>query len=436
MALDLGTVLAVVEVVRKCMAMYERIESLPKQMAQMGRRIKRLSIYLGDLEAFVMAKPTTAFAALYSGQRAALVEVLASIQGNVAKVHDVFDRYEKGILSRSKNLEFRAKWLSSIWFSLVDSSPGKVQTIMEEIDQDAVELRDWLDFMTLKGVQVLVQASWSPDTPPLDRGRDRGRGTDETAATTQRAVPSPSPSPAPPRRDYKILFVDPYNTARGVVAEALVKLFGQLTVKNGGDWRISEVESVGFFVKSKSDCISTIDGLDYSFKTFKKPWMEGHESAAKTALAAVFDNKWYDHPFKEVLQQEMASRKSRGLQKDMFTRFDYIVVFTNREHDNMIKLKDAIRRTRGASRASTHGKGRILQLGTFLKQDGGPAREILHPAGVNSDGPRSRQDWNKKVAEIKTALKELLKREMQWKQPESRGKAPAGGQKTLEVGKA
>jgi protein-tyrosine-phosphatase len=434
MALDLGTVITAVEFVQKCIAIYQRIESLPQEMNRMGRRMEQLKPLVTSLESFVKKKPTTAFVTLYSGQRQDLINILVDIQRNSAQVYDLFERYEKGILSRSKSLEFRAKWMSNIWFSLIDNSPEKVQDIMDEIDYEREVLGHYLNIMAVKGVEdlhVLLLANLGADNAPPGRARRRA----ERLAITQSPLRSTSPSPVPPRRDYKILFVDPYNTARSVVAEALVKLFGQLTVKTGGEWRIGEVQSAGFFVKKASDHVDTIDRLDYSFKSFKKPWMVGSESPSKTPLDAVFDNKWCDHPFKKVIREEMAARTSRGLQKDMFTRFDYIIVFTNREHDNMVKLKDAIHKKGGSSRASTRSEGRVLQLGTFLNQKGGMPREILHPAGVNSDAAQSREHWNRKVAEMKTALKEFLEQEMEWRNPAAKGK-PTGGQKTLEPGKA
>lgn len=426
--MDIGTVLAVAELVQKAIAIYERIESLPQQMAQMGRRMEDLNMFLVRLQRFIekgaggsdkpggnQNKPKTV---LMSGQVDDLRRLLGRIKTSAEKVYDIFDRYKKGILSRSMGLEFRASWASHLWFSLFDNSADKVKAIMEDIEQERSQLRDYL-------VLMAVEKAYEPRP---------GRQPERTSALATTRRPVPSPSPAPPRQDYRILFVDPYNEGRSVVAEAVVKLLGQLTRKARGDWRVAEVQSAGFFAAKGSDCVDVIDGLQYSQKSFKKPWLPGGKSPNRTALAAIFDNKWCDYPFKKDIRAEMAGRSSCGLKKDMFSRFDFIIVFTLREHDNMVKLKEALSRDKtGASVGVPRGKGRVLQLGTYLGQKKGEVREILD-AEV-SDPIKNREKWNQKVSEIKTALKGFLKQEMKWAQPEDKDVAVAG-KGALKPGKA
>jgi protein-tyrosine-phosphatase len=420
---DLGTVLTVVDLVQRGIVIYQRIESLPQQMKQLGRRMERLNIFLVRLKAFVEknAKNKNTSSSLLSGQVSDLDALLKGIEANAAKVHDLFERYEKGTLSRSRDLEFRARWMSQIWFSLVDSSPDKVKEIMEEIDYERSVLSDYLSLMA-------VDKGPAPSAPAKPRA---GRAVEKQPATALTAVAkraSPSPSPAPPRRDYRILFVDPYNEGRSVVAEGLVKLLAQLTLRARGDWRIAEVRSAGFFAKDQNECVDVIDGLKYSHETFKLPWWPGGKSPSRVAMAGLFDNKWCNHPFKEEIRTEIAARKSRGMKKDVFSYYDFIVVFALREHDNMVKLKEALRKKTGAG--PPRGKGRVLQLGSYLSPRKGAVREILHPAATN-DAKLNREKWNAKVAEIKTALKEFLKQEMKWEQPNDKG--PAASNQSLEV---
>ncbi|KAK4040616.1 hypothetical protein C8A01DRAFT_35380 [Parachaetomium inaequale] len=412
--MDLGTVLTVVELVQKAIAIYERIESLPQQMAQMGRRMEDLNVFLVRLQNFLEReaennkkakndkKPRTQ---LLSGQLDDLRRLLGRIKTNAEKVYDVFDRYKSGILSRSKDLTFRSPWMTQLWFSLVDSSADKIQAIIDDIDQQRSLLRDYL-------VLMAVEKAYEPRP---------GRSLEKTtlAVPTRRAPPSPSPTP--PRRDYKILFVDPYNEARSVIAEALLKLLGQLTLKARGDWRIAEVHSAGFFAKRKSECVDVIDGLDYSDKTFRLPWRSSSKSPDAMALSAVFDNKWADYPFKEDIRNEITERTSRGMMKNVFSRFDFVFVFTIRDHDNMIKLKDALLKKEGAD-AAPRCKGRVLQLGTYLAQKRGQVQEILHPL-EKKDPKKDREGWNKQVSEIRTALKGFLKQEMKWTPPDDKSAA-------------
>ncbi|KAL2262397.1 hypothetical protein VTK26DRAFT_1446 [Humicola hyalothermophila] len=413
MALDLGTVLAVVEVVEKAIAIYERVESLPQQMSSLGRRMETLNIFLIQLKLFVRRKPTTAFSTLYSGQMEDLAKLFARIQADAEKVYDLFERYERGILSRSKGLEFRARWMSRLWFSLVDNMPEKVQAIMEEIDWERRVLSDYLSLMAVARVE--------PQPDP-----DRWGPAKKFKA---------GPATPTPRRNYKVLFVDPYNTGRSVVAEALVRLFWQLTLATGGDWRIGEVQSVGFFVRGQSDCVDVIDSLNYSYPSFRKSWMDGGQVPTRMGLTAVFDNKWCDHPFKRTIADEMQVRQSRGVQKNMFTRFDYVIAFTRREHDNLIKLKNALESNSGGGAPRSRGRARVLQLGSFLSQEGGILREILSPV-ANPDGSQNRQRWNRAVADIRVALKAFLKQEMEWRQPQTMGKDSTGSLERMGPGTA
>ena len=60
-----------VDLVQKAIAIYQRIENLPQQMTQLGRRMERLNIFLVRLKEFIAKnnkKSKNAPATLYSGQ--------------------------------------------------------------------------------------------------------------------------------------------------------------------------------------------------------------------------------------------------------------------------------------------------------------------------------------------------------------------------------
>ncbi|KAK0633977.1 hypothetical protein B0T14DRAFT_415668 [Immersiella caudata] len=390
MALDPGTILSVIDLIKQTVALYERIDGLPQQMTNLGRRMESLNIYLVPLEAFVKSKNTasTAYARLFPGQKEELAKLLGNIKLNAEKVHDLFERYEKGILSRSRDLVFRTKWAGQIWFSLVDSSPEKIQTLMDEIEYDRRILNDYLTLMNARAV-------W------------------------ERPIAQVPASPAPTRpsgsRKYDILFVDPYNVGRSIVAESLVKLLGQATLKAKLDWRLNLVHSAGFFVRAGSDCVDVIERLNYSYPSFKKPLIAGGALPQDVALDAVFDNKTFEQPFKKTFRNSLSARRSRGLTKDTFKRYDFVIVFTSREHDNATKLKQALGDKYGQE-VVAKGKGRVLHLGAYLAASGAP-KEIVVPK-VTKPGAEGRQQWNAKVSQIKTAIKGFLKKEMEWVAPE------------------
>jgi protein-tyrosine-phosphatase len=373
--------------------------------------MQRLEVFLVRLQAYVQTKKNSAAATLFSGQKQDLGDLLTGIREHAAKVYDVFDRYERGILSKKYDLQFKFKFATQLWFSMVDSSPEKIQALMDDIEYDRSILSDYLTLMNVEGVEeILNKVSKPTNDKKKEKGKEQANAKDKKNDTRV----SPSPSPAPIRRDYKILFVDPENTGRSVVAEALVLLLQGLTARANGDWRIKEVHSAGFFVRKHGDCADIIDKLDYSFKSFKKPIMDGGQTPTYAAVSSVFDNKLFEYPFKKNVKDHIAARRSRGLTKDMFTKYDYIIVFTNREHDNVIKLKEALVRAYGRS-ATARGKGRVLHLGGFLTLDGMP-REITTPDKA-LDGTQSRDNWNWKTSQIKTAIKQFLKSEMKWNMP-------------------
>ncbi|KAL2168994.1 hypothetical protein VTG60DRAFT_6567 [Thermothelomyces hinnuleus] len=432
--MDLGTVVAVIELMQKAIDIYERVEGLPRQMRQLGKRMELLNMFLARLQDFLeQTEPGHEQARLLPGQRDDLVKLLGEIQANAEKVHDLFYRYENGILSQSMGLTFRMSWAKQLWFSVVNSSADKVEAIMEDIDQQRSVLRDYLVLMS-------VEKAYEPRPP--------GKKPDKAAltTTTTKRHPQPSPSPAPPRRDYRILFVDPYNGARSVIAEAVVKLLEHMTARVHGDWRIAEARSAGFFTRRDNGCVNVIDRLDYSDPSFRLPWRTGDDGNDEdddddnysTAMLALFDNKWADYPFKKAIRSDVMSRLSAGLPRDVFARFDFVFVFTVRDHDNMVKLKEALGKRKAAKSGSvrvSRGKCRVLQLGAYLAQRQGRVREIRKPLPTG-DPTRDREMWNRRVSEIKTAIKGFLKQEMKWTPPDAKSLPASANKKDPETGKS
>ncbi|KAK0653160.1 hypothetical protein B0T16DRAFT_111566 [Cercophora newfieldiana] len=391
MALDPGTILSIIDLIQRTVTLYERIEGLPQQMTNLGRRMQSLNIYLVPLEAFVKSKPNTASARLFPGQKEDLSKLLGNIKSNAEKVHDLFERYENGILSRSRDLVFRARWASQIWFSLVDSSPEKIQALMDDIEYDRGILNDYLTLLN-------ARAAWERPSPQVWSPR-----------------PSAQPGQEPSSRTYNIIFVDPSNIGRSIVAEGLTKLLGQATIKANKPWHLNLIHSAGFFVRARGNCVDVIEQLNYSYPSWKIPIIAGGALPQGYALDALFDNRMFEQPFKQTIRNSLAARRSRGIAKDMFKRYDFVVVFTSREHDNATKLKQALRNKYGDA-AFAKGKGRVLHLGAYLTASGAP-KEIVVPK-IIKPGAEGRQLWNAKVSQIKTAIKGFLKQEMDWVAPE------------------
>jgi protein-tyrosine-phosphatase len=230
---------------------------------------------------------------------------------------------------------------------------------------------------------------------------------DDKKDNKNKKKPSPSPSPAPPRKDFKIIFVDPANLGRSVAAEARCKQMKEWTKASKGGWRIQTIHSAGLLLKDRTD-LPDVPGL--------KRDIAGGQNPIGLALDAVFDNKAFDFPAKKDVHIAMLKKRSNGIKKDIFKKYDFILVFTSLDHERMLRIKNALTEKEGAKEVTARGKGRILHLGSYLTLDGIP-REIEDPRKTGKEPKVTRADWNWKAAQIKVAVKEFLKREMQWKQP-------------------
>ncbi|KAK4647323.1 uncharacterized protein QC761_124430 [Podospora bellae-mahoneyi] len=439
MADIIGTIVTLVETVQSAVTLYQRIDGLPTQMTQLGKRIERLSPFLSRLESFIKKRPAAASSSLYPGQKQDLRQLLDAINDHIKKATDLFERYEKGILSRSHDLEFRARWVSQIWFSLVENSPEKVQAILDDIEYDRGVLSDYLALMAVDKQPDIPSPNLitSPapkkiiiNSPANKNIADSPKKNNLSPSSAPAKRPSPSPSPIP-RQDLKILFVDPYHAERTAIAESLLALFRELTLlyRSNTPWRISAVSSAGFFVKNSSDLVPVISSLNYSYPSWKKDFKPGGpgDVPKPEALKAIFDNNWANYPFKNAIKSQISTRPSVGLTKDVFEKYDYIIVFTKREHDNMVKLKEAV-----TAMTKERQRARVLHLGVYL---GG---EIVYPTLAKGAGEvieqTNRHEWNKKVAQIKTALKEFLRQEMRWQMPELPGPEKNDGKQIKDTG--
>jgi hypothetical protein len=159
-----------------------------------------------------------------------------------------------------------------------------------------------------------------------------------------------------------------------------------------------------------------LPGLTYRHASYQLALSDGGKPPNAVATAAVFDNKSFGRVarFKDALRDEVAARPARGLRRDVFRAYDYIVVFTSREHDNMLQLRAAM--AGGAGAGGEHrSRARIVHLGRYVQPDG-VVREIVYPP-KDKDGKHQRGRWNQKVAELKMAIRRFLQREMDWVPP-------------------
>jgi len=440
MSLSPDTILQVVEIVQKAVVIYHKIKDGPDQMKKIGRRMERLSALLVNLEHHVRSKSKTALARLRKSQTEHLLAVIDDTKADCTKVYELFDKWDNN--TGPFGFQFRFATVAQAYF-LLGTNADKLEALAGDIEEHRKEIDTYLGLMgaegiedNLKGIkrlqddnnamkkqldaiQQLLQAG-QPGPALVVAGAAAVPGGALADAPKPNAPrpgrPSPSPSPSSPKRDLQIIFVDPFNLGRSVIAATITRLTKEWTLQAGGDWRILKAQSAGFFVKKGCDCVDVIENLDYSYQSYKKPMGAGDAKANATAVQALFDNKSFDYPFKKTVKDGLDKRRSRGVRRNIFAEFDYIIVFTAREHDNMIALRKALIAKDGKA-AAPKGKGRVIHLGRYLTMDGVP-REIIDPP-KNQDGSDIRANWNFKISQIKMAIKGFLREETRWTAPKS-----------------
>ncbi|KAK9780702.1 hypothetical protein SCAR479_01888 [Seiridium cardinale] len=430
---SLDTVFQVVEIVQKAVEIYERISEAPETIRKLGRRMERLETILVNLEKHLRSNSKHALARLRESQTEDLLRIIDDTREDCGRVYVLFEKWEKKI--GPLGLQFKdnavAQFVAQAYFAL-GSSAKELESLAADIDIHRRDIDGYLGLMGVQGLQAnhdtlqemkkeikalhdllkaqnqLAPPQPVPPSPPKQSNANKKK-------------PRPSPSPSPPRKDLRIIFVDPHNLGRSVCAEVLTSLYGASTSKTNGAWRIATVHSAGFFCKAGNDCTDLIEKLDYKHGSYKLAMSYGGKKPIEAATAAVFDNKSFGQIeyVKNLVKQQTDSRVSRGIKKDIFKAYDIILVFTGREHDNMIKLRSAIRASEGKD-AAPRDKGRIVHLGRYSTKDG-TVKEIMDPPKKN--GVHDRDEWNKKVAELKIAIRSFLEKEMDWTPPGKTAKA-------------
>lgn len=388
MADALGTVTTVLHIVKEAYELYCKIKDCPPLMERIGEHLELVQLDLERIQAFLKATPVSK-----QGTRVLLC-LIQRIREDSEDVTAVFH-----------------KWSES-------NKPAKVWFVVSGKQDDLIALRDAIDTnrAELSREMLYMGGPFGVDKFGVLPAQPSLHPTTTTTITTQAS--NGQQQAEAPRRDYSIIFVDPYDTARSVVAEAYMKLLQGWTTGTGGDWRFTIMHSAGFFVTSRSGVVDLVQNMEYTYPSYKLPMAEGHKPPNTTAMDALFGNEMFKYPFKQTVKRDIEARRSRGIHKTMFKHYDFVIAFTNREYDNLMRLRRALIAQEGRHAVTRGGKGRIIHLGTYVNgaQKGRP-REILTPIG---DG--TREEWNARVGLIKTAVKGFLKQEVGWKQPDKGAK--------------
>ncbi len=200
-----------------------------------------------------------------------------------------------------------------------------------------------------------------------------------------------------------------------MVSQAYASLVREWTVRTQNRWRIAEMHSAGLYVKAQSDIVPVQDSLDLKMH-------KGGKAPNEVALAALFDNNFFNYAYKEQIKQSAWQHKARGLRRKTFSRYDYIILFNRLDRNVMERLRDATQRQLGKQFVNKD-KGKLVLLGEYGKSGNA---EIWEPRKEGEEKTQKREDWNRTVANIKLSFKAFLKKELGWVQPSK------GANQTLE----
>jgi hypothetical protein len=172
-------------------------------------------------------------------------------------------------------------------------------------------------------------------------------------------------------------------------------------------WPIEVVKSAGFYLQNGSDCIHEFANLKLRGSI---EFVSRSEPPKEVPMASLFDSTSHDHPYQNEVRKAAFARRSKGLRKDMFSKFDYVLVFTRREFINLLIVKTAFLPL-SENTAKRDEKGKIVHLAQYLTV--GKIVEICDPKN-GKNGKLSRENWDSFVPQIKTAFRGFLKEELGW----------------------
>lgn len=390
--------------VRDAVKFVEAVKDAPREMTELNDRMKFLAMWLGSLRS-TLEKRRHQLKMFTSEQHEILTGIMNGLADDVRAVNALYDdwRGNKG----PWGLEFRFSLAAKFWHEL---GPRKeeIAGLGESIERRRKDLSDTLILLGFNGIGDISDM--------LQQKVASGKLTPEPPSA------SPFGKPASPiandglKSDYKIIFVDPYNEGRGIVAEAMAKMMREWTLQAGGKWRASLIHSAGLYLRSQGDIEGVISGKLVVPKGAKPmEWRDGGKPPNQLALKAMFDPSMCRSQVRGNVQPEIQKRRSRGLRKTIFKQYDYIVVFHRREYINLLALKRTLLQTEG-QQIAPDGKGIIVHIGAPSLS--GTIMEVLDVDKATPESQKPRK-WFEKVTEIRGLTQDLLIRKIGWQVPDA-----------------
>jgi protein-tyrosine-phosphatase len=404
-------VVTLIGYVRDVVNFVEAVKDAPREMTELNKRMRFLALWLNSLKT-TMEMRRQQILMFTSDEHNILTSIMDDLGNDVKAVNTLYNEWRgnKG----PYGLEFRFALAAKFWHEL---GPRKEQiaSLGTSIEKHREDLRDALLLMGFQGINEISDLISAKGARGLTPEPPKSPAKPQSPWKPQPPLPVTSGVAS----DSKIIFIDPYNEGRGLVAEAMAKMMRVWTTQAGGKWPVSLIHSAGFYLRSQGDIEKVVsDKLILPKGASPMEWRNGGKSPNPWALKAMFDPKMCRFQVRNEVEPEITRRRSRGIRKTIFQQYDYIVVFHKREYDNLLALKRVLLQKEGQQIAPA-GKGRIVHIGTPTLS--GSIRNVLD-VDWNTPDAQKPQKWLEKVAEIRGLTQDLLVRRTGWQIPDTLAK--------------
>jgi hypothetical protein len=346
----------------------KKIQNAPDIVKAVIRDLEKLKFYMLQLEGYVEKNIPD----LKQSMKGRLEDILCEIERDVTEIEGIVRAWNGkegpyGIKLRSEHVH-RAAWA-------VGSTPKRLQELLVNIETQKREVALLMLFVTQDSIRGLAEK------PPV-----------------QAMIKKPHKS------QYNIVFIDPYNEGRSVIAQAYTQLLRNRTLREHGKWPVNWNQSAGFLVKRQSETIAIQESIGMKL-------VNGGEKALATPATCLFEDTPFQSAFKDELWKRTLEHGSRGLTENVFTQYDFVLVF-NKQH---AKQLEALRAAFAAENMAKAGMGKLRFLGSY-GETGNP--EIWNPWTRSGEVSTSRAAWEPAVWNIKTSVEGFLRMECGWERPD------------------
>ncbi|KAJ9634145.1 hypothetical protein H2204_006476 [Knufia peltigerae] len=389
MSIGFGDALAVVE---KAIALYDKMTDAIETVQFMGIRLEGIRDQIMIAQRLVPDSKNDILLKLDRDLYEMIKKTIKKIEVDAQATQVILDAWygkKTGILDST----WRSKLVADVVNSLIKGKGDELKKLNQRLEEYQTSLNHFIGMVNTFYIKELI------DRDTTNKGKKLA------VAGTPSAV-SRSPSPAK-RQQYRVIFVDPYNEGRSVVAQSYLYLVHQWTVRTENYWPLNKWESAGMRVRARSAFVPQLQALGLS-----KPiqFADGNVPSSPNAIDALFGQPYFNYAYKEPIRQGAAKRLSRGLPVDIFDHYEFILVFTKEQQAILEALREHIARTQPKFK-EVNQRARILLLGSYSK-----AGQIYTPSATG-DAEELKKRWGKVINQIKGSVKGFLELECGWKPP-------------------